>query len=142
MSNSIVLDQYSTAEEYTNVLRGRYITSVSLGDPDEGGDIQEAILTLDNGTVLTVEGNRGCGGCGSDWYYLTQVTKCGDAQARIMGAYAKHSQDTEDLWCDTYTIFVMVNGNYGYTPLAIFEGSGDGYYGTGFTLTAYPASQA
>lgn len=30
MGNSIVLDQNSTAEEYTNVLRGRYVTSVTV----------------------------------------------------------------------------------------------------------------
>jgi len=35
MGNSIVLDQYSTAEEYTNVLRGRYVTSVTVVDGDD-----------------------------------------------------------------------------------------------------------
>lgn len=36
-----------------------------------------------------------------------------------------------------YTIFVMVDGNPGFLPLATIRGNdGNGYYGTGFTLTA------
>lgn len=46
----------------------------------------------------------------------------------------------EDLGHETYTIFVMVNGNYGPTPLVSFEGGGDGFYRTGFTLTVYPTT--
>lgn len=137
MGNSIVLDQYSTAEEYTNVLRGRYVTSVTVVDGDDYAPL-EAIFTLDNGITLVAHGNEGCTACGNDWYYIEKAFACGSAQARIMGAYAKHSQDVEDLGHDTYTIFVMVNGDYGYTPLVSFDGSGDGYYGTGFTLTVYP----
>ncbi len=138
MDNSIVLDQYSTAEEYTNVLRGRYVTSVTVVDGDDYAPL-EAIFTLDNGIILVAHGNEGCTACGNDWYYIEKAFACGSAQARIMGAYAKHSQDVEDLGHDTYTIFVMVNGNYGHTPLVSFDGSGDGYYGTGFTLTVRPA---
>lgn len=139
MGNSIVLDQYSTAEEYTNVLRGRYVTSVTVVDGDECAPL-EAIFTLDNGIILVAHGNEGCTACGNDWYYIEKAFACGSAQARIMGAYAKYSQDVEDLGHDTYTIFVMVNGNYGHTPLVSFDGSGDGYYGTGFTLTVYPTT--
>lgn len=58
MSNSIVLDQDSTAEEYTNVLRGRYVTSVTVVDGDDCAPM-EAIFTLDNGITLVARGNEG-----------------------------------------------------------------------------------
>lgn len=115
MGNSIVLDQNSTVEEYANVLRGRYVTSVTVVDGDDCAPL-EAIFTLDNGITLVAHGNEGCEVCGNDWYYIEKAFACGSAQARIMGAYARHSQDMEDLGHETYTIFVMVNGNYGPTP--------------------------
>ena len=31
---------------------------------------QNAKLILDNGTILEIEGNEGCGGCGNGWYYI------------------------------------------------------------------------
>lgn len=91
MGNSIVLDQYSTAEEYTNVLRGRYVTSVTVAD-DDGCAPLEAIFTLDNGITLVAHGNEGCAACGNDWYYIEKAFACGSAQARIMSAHVKHDE--------------------------------------------------
>lgn len=135
MGNSIVLDQYSTAEEYTNVLRGRYVTSVTVVDGDDCAPL-EAIFTLDNGITLVAHGNEGCEACGNDWYYIEKAFACGSAQARIMSAHVKHNEyDFEDV----YTIFVMFDGISSQFPLMSFRGGGDGYYGTGFTLTVRPA---
>lgn len=136
MGNSIVLDQDSTAEEYTNVLRGRYVTSVTVVDGDDCAPL-EAIFTLDNGITLVAHGNEGCTACGSDWYYIEKAFACGSAQARIMSAHVKHNEYEFE---DVYTIFVMFDGISGQFPLMAVRGSGYGYYGTGFILTAYPTT--
>lgn len=135
MGNSIVLDQDSTAEEYTNVLRGRYVTSVTVVDGDDCAPL-EAIFTLDNGITLVAHGNEGCTACGSDWYYIEKAFACGSAQARIMSAHVKHNEYEFE---DVYTIFVMFDGISSQVPLMAVRGSGYGYYGTGFTLTVRPA---
>ena len=135
MGNSIVLDQDSTAEEYTNVLRGRYVTSVTVVDGDDCAPL-EAIFTLDNGLALVAHGNEGCEACGNDWYCIEKAFACGSAQARIMSAHVEHNEYEFE---DVYTVFVMFDGISSQFPLMAFRGGGDGYYGTGFTLTVRPA---
>ena len=135
MGNSIVLDQYSTAEEYTNVLRGRYVTSVTVVDGDDCAPL-EAIFTLDNGITLVAHGNEGCEACGNDWYYIEKAFACDSAQVRIMSAHVDHDEYWPE---DVYTIFVMFDGISSQCPLMAVRGGGDGYYGTGFTLTVRPA---
>jgi len=61
-NNTIILNQDSTAEEYAKILRGRYITGITLTNMDCDGYALAATLTLDNGDVLTLEANEGRGG--------------------------------------------------------------------------------
>ena len=127
-TQEITLDQNSDDGLYTQLLRGRYVTSV------EG-----SVITLDDGTELYIYGNEGCGGCSSGWYWLEETFKQGTRKARIMSAYVAYGEDrTEDEPArSVYTIFVMVDGNPHQLPLATIRGDdGNGYYGTGFTLTA------
>lgn len=124
-TQEITLNQSSDAGLYTKLLRGRYVTSIDDGT-----------ITLDDGTELYIHGNDGCGGCESGWYWLEQVYKQGSRRARIMSAYVGYDEDDKDA-PSVYTIFVMVDGNPGFLPLATIRGDdGNGYYGTGFTLTA------
>lgn len=109
-NNTVTLDQDSTAEEYTKILRGRYITDITLTDMDCDGYALTAILTLDNGTTLTVEANEGCGGCANDWYHITRALVRGGRCARIMNARVEYTRDENDIrdgW-EKYTIFVMI----------------------------------
>ena len=96
-----------------------------------------ATLTLDNGDVLTLEANEGCGGCANGWYHVARAYYRGNRCARIMNAHVEYSRD--DNYHDgyeTYTIFVMIDGNQTQLPLARLRGDdGPGAYGTGFTLT-------
>ena len=127
-ANEIILNQSSTPEEYAAILKGRYVTSI-----DEYGTI-----TLDNGTELDIDGNEGCGGCESGWYWLEETYKRGNSRARIMSAHVGYDEDDEAA-PSVYTIFVMVDGNPSQLPLATVCGDdGNGYYGTGFTLTVRP----
>lgn len=124
-TQEIVLTHNSDDGLYTRLLRGRYVTSINDG-----------IITLDDGTELYIHGNEGCGGCESGWYWLENVYKQGSQRARIMSAYVAYGEDDEDA-PSVYTLFVMVDGNPTQLPLATVRGdNGNGYYGTGFTLTA------
>lgn len=137
-TNTTILDQDSAAEEYTKILRGRYVTDITLTNMDCDGYALTTTLTLDNGDTLTIEGNEGCMGCVNGWYHLENAYKRGNHTARIMNAHVEYSQD--DNYADgyeIYTIFVMIEGNHTQLPLAILRGDdGPGAYGTGFTLTA------
>lgn len=126
-TQEITLTQDSSDGLYTQLLRGRYVTSIN-----------DDCVTLDNGLVLTIEGNEGCMACANGWYHLEQIFKQGNSNARIMSAHVEHSQDNNySAGCEIYTIFVMVDGNPHQLPLATIRGAdGPGGYGTGFTLTA------
>lgn len=140
-ANEIILNQDSTPEEYAKILRGRYVTSITLTDMDNDGYALTATLTLDNDTTLTVEANEGCGGCANGWYHITRAFYRGNKTARIMNAHVKYEWDENAEIRETYTIFVMVEGNPTQLPLATLRGDdGPGGYGTGFTLTARPAN--
>lgn len=124
-TQEITLNHNSDDGLYTQLLRGRYVTSINDGT-----------ITLDDGTELYIHGNEGCGGCESGWYWLEKVYKQGSRQARIMSAYVAYGEDDEDA-PSVCTLFVMVDGNPTQLPLATVRGdNGNGYYGTGFTLTA------
>lgn len=126
-TQEITLNQDSDDGLYTQLLRGRYVTR-----------IDGSTITLDNGTELHIQGNEGCGGYGNGWYWLEQVYKQGSRRTRIMSAYVAYDEeDKDEEGPSVYTIFVMVDGNPTQLPLATVRGSdGNGYYGTGFTLTA------
>lgn len=126
-TQEITLNQDSDDGLYTQLLRGRYVTS-----------IEGSIITLDDGTELHIYGNEGCGGCSSGWYWLEETFKQGTRKARIMSAYVAYDEDdTDEEAPSVYTIFVMVDGNPTQLPLATVRGdNGNGHYGTGFTLTA------
>lgn len=115
-TQEITLNQSSDAGLYTQLLRGRYVTSI-----DDG------IITLDDGTELHIDGNDGCGGCESGWYWLENVYKQGSRRARIMSAYVAYGEDDKEP-PSVYTIFVMVDGNPTQLPLATVRGDdGNGY---------------
>ena len=126
-TQEITLNQDSDDGLYTQLLRGRYVTS-----------IEGSIITLDDGTELHIYGNEGCGGCSSGWYWLEETFRQGTRKARIMSAYVAYDEDdTDEEAPSVYTIFVMVDGNPTQLPLATVRGdNGNGHYGTGFTLTA------
>ena len=137
-TNTTILDENSTPEEYTKILRGRRVTNITTADDE----VRTTTLTLDNGDTLTIEGNEGCMGCVNGWYHLENAYKRGNHNARIMNAHVEYSQDDNyHDGCEVYTIFVMIDGNETQLPLLTTQGDdGPGAYGTGFTLTVRPAN--
>ena len=130
---STIFEHYAPVGEIMRFLQGRYVTEI---------DDEFDTITLDDGTVLEVEGNEGCGWCRSGWYDLVNVYKQGSSNARIMSAHVACDIDEENddegaVDPHVYTIFVMVDGNPGFLPLATIRGDdGNGYYGTGFRVFA------
>lgn len=83
-------------------------------------------LTLDNGKVIQVQGNLGECVPGEGWYQIMSLTKVLPG-GRIMAVSSE-----SDKWEEKFTLFVMTEGDK--MPLVEFEGSDNGYYGTGFWL--------
>lgn len=127
------IEHYAPSSDFARVLQGRYVVEI-----DEEFDT----ITLDDGTILEVEGNEGCGWCRSGWYDFINVFKQGDSHARIMSAHVACDIDEENddegaVDPHVYTLFVMVDGNPGFLPLATIRGDdGAGGYGTGFRIFA------
>lgn len=126
------LTESSTPEEYTKILRGRYITDIATD-----GEIA-ATITLDNDTTLELIGSWGCS-CGNGVTYIKHVFQRGGRNARIINARVETTHSDERYYETDYTIFVMIDGNPSQLPLATMQGYDEnGYYGTGFTIYVRP----
>ena len=84
-------------------------------------------LILDNGIILEIEANRGCGG----WYSITKLNEVDNA---IINVEFVCDGDVEGIDDDTsYKIFVFCEDTR--IKLLQVDGSdGNGYYGTGYTI--------
>lgn len=129
-NNMTILNQDSTPEEYAALLKGRYVTDITVSS-----DEASAAITLDNGTTLELIGSWGCS-CGNGVTYVKHVSQRGGRNARIMNARVETTHDDERYYETDYTIFIMIDGNPSRLPLTTMQGYDEnGYYGTGFTLT-------
>ena len=134
-NNLTILYENSAPEEYAALLKGRYVTDITIGD-----DEMSATITLDNGTVLDIHGSCECS-CGNGWTYMREAFMRGNGKARTMNAHVETTHSDERYDETDYTIFVMVDGNPSQLPLATMQGYDEsGYYGTGFTIYARPAN--
>lgn len=129
------LTESGTPEEYAKILRGRYVTDITVSSGEAS-----ATITLDNGTTLELIGSCGCS-CGNGATYIREVFQQGNRTARIMNAHVETTQSDESYYETDYTIFVMIDGNPSQLPLATMQGYDEnGYYGTGFTIYARPVT--
>lgn len=96
--------------------------------------VQGDSLILDDGTMLTIIPNEGCGGCPSGHYELDALNECPNMITNV-------KIDVDDDYKNphwgspntTYTLFVVAEDNW--QPLAVVSGNdGNGYYGTGFEI--------
>ena len=104
-NNMTILNQDSTPEEYAALLKGRYVTDITVSS-----DEASATITLDNGTTLELIGSWGCS-CGNGVTYIKHVFQRGGRNARIMNARVETTHDDERYDETDYTIFVMIDGN-------------------------------
>ena len=117
------LDAQACAE-VEKLLIGRKVIEVTIDDK------QDARLLLDNGVVLRTCGNQGCGGCWNGWYFLEELNRCDNA---ITSVEVVNESDEQ------FSIFVFADNTK--INLVTYEGQDNGYYGTGFRLTAYIPKQ-
>lgn len=95
--------------------------SIVATDPEAG------TLTLDNGMVLELAGNVGCGGCTNGHYALTFLANA--PINGIMGIEVVEDRNGDE----SVRLFVLAQDDR--IEVATFEGHDNGYYGTGFHVT-------
>lgn len=89
-------------------------------------------LVLDNGVVLQINPNIGCGGCESGNYYLEHISSVNNAITNV--EFVEEFED--DCYYEHYKIFVIADG-VTTELLDVYGTDGNGYYGTGYTIDVY-----
>lgn len=116
--------RYTENDDLTALLVGRSVVSV------EGNR-----ALLDSGTELEFVGNDGGCICGAGVYDLTHLAAVPNLITRVETDDSPASDDTDDDGEGYYRIYVWAADQK--ILLAEFEGTdGNGYYGTGYTITA------
>lgn len=100
-------------------------------------------LLLDDGTVLEIVGNEGCGGCPGGWF---EVEALNDFDNRIMRVKVVEFEDGLTADSEHKMVFEIFVYGAGAKPmkhsLGRVAGSlGSGYYGAGFTLRVVERDQ-
>ena len=89
-------------------------------------------LVLDNGVMLQINPNIGCGGCESGNYYLQHISSVNNAITNV--EFVEEFED--DFYYQHYRIFVIADGMT-TELLDVYGTDGNGYYGTGYTIDVY-----
>lgn len=89
-------------------------------------------FVLDNGVVLQINPNIGCGGCESGNYYLEHIASVNNAITNV--EFVEEFED--DCYYEHYKIFVIADGMT-TELLDVYGTDGNGYYGTGYTIDVY-----
>lgn len=127
-------------DEIAGLLVGHRIVQAEMGSfdyPNQWGEKAEGRLVLDDGTTLYLTGNDGGCACSAGCYPLEKVAAVDNI---ITSARVECSPDNDygDEGDGTYRIFVIADNTE--INVAEFVGSdGNGYYGTGFSLTVVRA---
>lgn len=92
-------------------------------------------LELDNGIILKIEPNEGCGGCNSGWYSITNLNNVDNA---ITNVEFVCDNDTDDPNWDeiSYKIFVYCEDTR-IKLLQVDGNDGNGWYGSGYEVKVY-----
>lgn len=90
-------------------------------------DQMSGTMTLDDGTVLRIVSNEGCGGCGNGWYMLEELNKCDNAITDVELVYDKRGYD------EVIQIFVIAEDRR-VKVIDVYGDEGNGYYGRGFEI--------
>ena len=109
-------------EELKKLLLYKKITEVTLSPNGMTGTMK-----LDDGTLLQIAANQGCGGCGNGWYMLEELNKCDNAITDVELVYDKRGYD------EVIQIFVIAEDKR-VKIIDVQGDEGNGYYGRGFTI--------
>lgn len=89
---------------------------------------RSGIMKLDDGTVLEIVANAGCGGCSNGWYYLDELNKCENAITNVELVYDQEGYD------EVIQIFVYAEDTR-IKAIDVYGDEGNGYYGRGFNIS-------
>ena len=90
-------------------------------------------LILDNGIILEVIANEGCGGCSNGWYSITNLNNVDNAITNVEFVCDGDVADKDNYDDTSYKIFVFCEDTR--IKLLQVDGSdGNGYYGTGYEI--------
>lgn len=107
-------------EQIKDLLLGRTVTKVA-----------DNSLILDDGTILRIHPNEGCGGCSSGWYDISELNDC--PVNAIMNV--EFSEEEQENGYDDYVYRIFVLAENQRIKLLEVEGSdGNGYYGSGYWI--------
>lgn len=128
-------------KEITKLLMGRRIVSAevfkdSISLPGHYGGF-DGKLVLDNGKVVYVRANTGCGGCSSGWFELKALA----ATENIITRVDLEEEDTDNWGGMSYKIFVLA-GHERINALIVDGDDGNGWYGTGYELVVVDEKEA
>jgi hypothetical protein len=114
--------------ELSDALIGHKI--VKAYTQDENG-----YLVLDDGTVVEIDSNDGCGGCSAGWYDVTHVATVDNVITNVVEDCEANGYEESY----KYTIFVYCGNEE--IAVAIIEGDdGNGYYGSGYYINVNHAT--
>lgn len=85
-------------------------------------------IELKNGTIFTIEPNKGCDICGAGWAEMNIVTNNPHLDAAVMNVKYK---DTNDECMDSFKIFIYMTNKSSVT-MSGNNGNDNGFYGSGF----------
>ena len=91
-------------------------------------------LKLDDGTIVKIVANQGCGGCSSGWYELSNLNDCDNIITAVeFDIDEKSTGDSEWETETVYSVFVVAEDKR-INLFAVSGDDGNGYYGTGYEL--------
>lgn len=132
-------------EAIRQALMGRRIVQVATHNPSEPQWRVDGVygfaggrLTLDDGTVLYVYPNEGCGGCSSGWYDIEALQTCDNIITSVDVEVEDTTTPDAYLRDTRYSIFVLAEDKR-IEAVTIVGDDGNGYYGTGFRLAVVKA---
>lgn len=114
------LDQYDE-DQIRELLIGHSITKVS-----------DYTMKLDDGTILEIEPNEGCGGCSNGYYELEELNEVDNV---ITAVEFEDIYESADRFSSSqiYQIFVLAESQK-IKILDVRGDDGNGYYGTGYRI--------
>lgn len=114
-----------------NFLIGKSIVKVekTICKDDYDNKVNGYKLTCDDGTIIEIATNEGCGGCSNGWSSFEELIKLQENNNVITNVLCKY----DDIYDDEFQLFIYYENDM--MTIKGDDGYGNGYYGGGFYVT-------